>query len=58
MYLLIDTISAPASYILFDSERCMVSQESLELKGRESEYFLISLLAFLEKNSLKFQSLA
>ncbi len=31
MYLFIDTISAPATYILFDSERTIVSQEFLKL---------------------------
>lgn len=57
MYLLIDTVSTPAIYILFDSERNIVSQESTELKGRESEHFLVSVLGFLAKNKLEFQDL-
>lgn len=58
MYLFIDTISTPATYILFDSERMVVSQELLELKGRESEHFLVSLLAFLGKNKQEFGNLS
>lgn len=57
MYLLIDTISTPATYILFDSGKDIVSQESLELKGRESEHFLISLSEFLLNNKLEYQDL-
>lgn len=57
MHLLIDTISTPATYTLFDSERNIVSQEFVELKGRESEHFLVSVLEFLAQNSLEFQNL-
>lgn len=57
MYLFIDTISLPATYILFDSGKDIVSQESIELRGRESEHFLVSLSEFLTKNSLEFQNL-
>ncbi len=57
MYLLVDTISLPAHYILLDSGRNIVSEETLELRGRESEYFLDSLLEFLGKNTTKFESL-
>lgn len=57
MHLLIDTISTPATYILFDSERNIVSQEFTELKGRESEHFLVSVLEFLTQNSLEYQAL-
>lgn len=57
MYLFIDTISIPVTYILFNSERDIVSQESLELKGRESEYFLISLLELITKNNLEYKDL-
>lgn len=57
MYLLIDTISIPATYILFDPERNIVSQEFVELKGRESEHFLVSVLEFLAKNRLEYPAL-
>ncbi len=57
MYLFIETISLPATYILFDSERHIISQKSLELRGRESEYFLISLQEFLTENKLKYTNL-
>jgi len=57
MHLLIDTISTHATYILFDSDRSIVSQEFVELKGRESEHFLVSVLEFLEKNRLEYQAL-
>lgn len=57
MYLFIDTISIPAIYILLDTEKNIVSQESLELRGRESEYFLISLQEFLARNSLEYNTL-
>ncbi|NDK19813.1 hypothetical protein GW819_03155 [Candidatus Gracilibacteria bacterium] len=57
MYLFIDTISNPVTYILFDSERNIVSEDFLELRGRESEYFLDSLLEFLSKNSLGYKDL-
>lgn len=57
MHLFIDTVSHPAAYLLFDSERRVVSHESLELKGSESERFLESLLSFLGKNSIAFQDL-
>lgn len=57
MYLFIDTISTPATYILFNMERDIVSQELLELSGRESEYFLVSLLEFLAKNNLEYRNL-
>lgn len=32
MHLFIDTVSIPATYILFNSERDIVSQEFIELK--------------------------
>lgn len=57
MYLLIDTISIPATYILFDSEKDIVSEEHLELRGQESECFLDSLSAFLLKNNLEYRDL-
>lgn len=57
MYLLVDTLSLPAHYVLFDSARDIVSEETLEIRGRESEYFLESLLAFLGKQSMDFASL-
>ncbi len=57
MYLLVDTISISATYILFDDERKIVWDEVLELRGRESEHFLISLLEFLTKNKLEFHNL-
>lgn len=57
MYLFIDTISTPVTYILFNTERDIVSQELLELSGRESEYFLVSLLEFLAKNNLEYRNL-
>lgn len=58
MNLFIDTISLPATYILFDSEGNIISQEFTELKGRESEYFLVSILEFLHKNNLEFRDLS
>lgn len=58
MYLLIDTISAPAVYVLFNSERHIISRENIELRGRESEHFLVSLLEFLRRNYLEFQDLS
>ncbi len=57
MYLFIDTISNPATYILFDSKKDIVSKESLELRWRESEHFLVSLTEFLGKNKLKYEDL-
>ncbi|MFA6090282.1 MAG: hypothetical protein WC774_00710 [Candidatus Gracilibacteria bacterium] len=57
MYLFIDPISTPVTYILFDTERDIISQKSLELRGRESEYFLISLQEFLTENSLEYKNL-
>lgn len=57
MYLFIDTISLAATYILFDTERHIISQKSLELRGRESEYFLISLQEFLMENSLEYKNI-
>lgn len=58
MYLLIDTVSASATYVLFNSERSIVSQEFIEIRGRESEYFLVSIMEFLTKNNLEFQDLS
>ncbi len=57
MYLFIETISLPATYILFDTERHIISQKSLELRGRESEHFFISLQEFLMENSLEYKNL-
>jgi len=57
MYLFIDTISIPATYILFDTERNIISQKSLELRGRESEHFLISLQEFLTENKWDYTNL-
>ncbi len=57
MYLFIDTLSIPATYILFNTEKNIVAQETLELRGRESEHFLVSLLEFLTKNQLQFPEL-
>lgn len=57
MYLLIDTVSLPAHYILFNSERYIVAEETLELRGRESEHFLDSLLGFLANNTIQLASL-
>lgn len=57
MYLLINTLSPSATYLLFNSERKVVSEEVLDIHGRESEYFLESLLLFLERNSLEYKDL-
>ncbi|HBB27444.1 TPA: hypothetical protein DCZ36_03035 [Candidatus Gracilibacteria bacterium] len=57
MHLFIDTISTPATYLLFSSERTILSQEFIELRGRESEYFLVSLLQFLKKNKMEYEDL-
>lgn len=57
MYLFIDTISTPAVYILFGAWKEVVDRESFELKGRESEYFLDSVLSFLTKNNLVFKDI-
>ena len=57
MYLLIDTVSHPANYILFDLQKNIVSKDLLEIKGSESELFLDSILSFLSKNNIQFQNL-
>ena len=57
MYLFIDTVSYPATYILFDSKRHIVSQEFIELRGRESEYFLVSISEFLKKSRMEYENL-
>lgn len=57
MYLLIDTVSIPATFVLFDAEKNIVSQESEDFRGRESERFLDSLLGFLAKNHMEYHDL-
>ncbi len=40
MYLLVDTVSRPAAFVFFDSERNVVSIEREDLSGKEFERFL------------------
>lgn len=57
MHLFINTIPEASTYILFDSERNICGQETLELRGHESEQFLASLGGFLAKHSLALEEL-
>lgn len=57
MHLFINTIPETSIYILFDSERNIRGRKTLELRGYESEQFLVTLEQFLSEYSLTLDEL-
>lgn len=50
MFLLVDAISDPAIYVLFDEDRRVIDRCSFSIRGQESEQFFVTLEAFVGKN--------
>lgn len=53
MYLLVDTVSQPAAFVLFDSSRKIVREEREAISGREFERFLAKITEICAEEGLR-----